>query len=978
MSDRGYHDRYDRYDRGGGGYRDHRSGGGGYRRDHDNQRGDDRRGSGGGGGQYRNRGGGGGNYDRQQRRGNRYQSSYIGQKRGRDEPEALDPKKQFILRLMRLGEPGQLSETDKTNAGDTAEKTLENALWSLKQEIKHQTPNLEDIVLEAVVSCSHKTVHYAVLLGLLHSENPDWVSSFVTVAGQRFASELAAGEVDGPRVLLRLFSCLTLTSVLHPADVLGLMERLLEVAQAHAAAGQDPTGLTWQPWTDQLVYAVMGALVWGGLGLATAAESEHSQVLEAISAYMAARPLQEYVDLRPMFGASDVADSAAASDSGGASFLGRLWDALQELRDPEGGNWQVEGVPHQLINAFSAKIKGAPVELPPLDLPQQPPAPATAADAQKDALVARAETAVSLQDRYPARGGMSILERQYTDAKRPAVERFVAEEYIIDLLGAFDSHRVELAQMLCSSLPLPYDYSGLLCETLFAQLLRLPTPRLSPVAFSALIAHAALLRPGFPKYLAGSVRQLYLRLQFLAPELSLRLADVLAHFITNMNFRWPWDKYRSGLAQPPGGPQRSFLVLVLQHLVRLTSWDHQELLQETPPEFLALLGEQPKFVGLPVPALSLDQVQQWMADQQMSEQLGSPEQQLRAVCLAVLAAGSKSCSHCYVLLERFAPLLHHMLAEVEVATGEQLVLEVLGQAYGQVATRLDLALARLNELNLISPVASVAWLVASPMLQLGPAVNEAAAADAWQLINAVLDNTFARYDGAIEDRAQLAAAVEKAEARLRAASEESAAAAEAQQRADQAAAEGEEQQDGRGAGGRQAIVWPAGGSGSRQGASRMELAIKREELMANKLSEAEAAAADHEEVVGRLHGARGDALITAFKVLCDRLADAVAKITLQAKQQPLQDGAEHKSGTEQEEEVEDEEQQGQQPQQEDRAAADAESARQLCLAQARGFACSQRSRLVQLGLTNQLLQYVEEQQLDDDLKAALLGPLHLI
>jgi hypothetical protein len=97
--------------------------------------------------------------------------------------------------------------------------------------------------------------------------------------------------------------------------------------------------------------------------------------------------------------------------------------------------------------------------------------------------------------------------------------------------------RVELAQMLCSGLPLPYDYSGLLCETLFAQLLRLPGPRLCPVAFSALIAHAAILRPAFPKYLAGSVRQLYLRLQFLAPELAGRLADVLAHFITNMNFR---------------------------------------------------------------------------------------------------------------------------------------------------------------------------------------------------------------------------------------------------------------------------------------------------------------------------------------------------------------------------------------------------------------------------------------------------------
>jgi hypothetical protein len=92
--------------------------------------------------------------------------------------------------------------------------------------------------------------------------------------------------------------------------------------------------------------------------------------------------------------------------------------------------------------------------------------------------------------------------------------------------------------MLCNALPLPYDYSGLLCEALFAQLLRLPGPRLCPLAFSGLIAHAALLRPAFPKYLAGSVRQLFLRVEYLAPELVGRLAEVLAHFITNMGFRW--------------------------------------------------------------------------------------------------------------------------------------------------------------------------------------------------------------------------------------------------------------------------------------------------------------------------------------------------------------------------------------------------------------------------------------------------------
>lgn len=39
--------------------------------------------------------------------------------------------------------------------------------------------------------------------------------------------------------------------------------------------------------------------------------------------------MQESVELRPMFGAASAADASAASDSGGASFLGQLWDAVQ-------------------------------------------------------------------------------------------------------------------------------------------------------------------------------------------------------------------------------------------------------------------------------------------------------------------------------------------------------------------------------------------------------------------------------------------------------------------------------------------------------------------------------------------------------------------------------------------------------------------------------------------------------------------------
>jgi hypothetical protein len=60
----------------------------------------------------------------------------------------------------------------------------------------------------------------------------------------------------------------------------------------------------------------------------------------------------------------------------------------------------------------------------------------------------------------------------------------------------------------------------------------------------------------------------------------------------------------------------------------------------------------------------------------------------------VLAAGSKSCSHCYVLLERYSPLLLQLLGEAGQGRGQQLLLELLGSMYSSMSQRLSLAMAR--------------------------------------------------------------------------------------------------------------------------------------------------------------------------------------------------------------------------------------------------------------------------------------------
>lgn len=79
----------------------------------------------------------------------------------------------------------------------------------------------------------------------------------------------------------------------------------------------------------------------------------------------------------------------------------------------------------------------------------------------------------------------------------------------------------------------------------------------------------------------------------------------------------------------------------------------------------------------------------------MEPELGSPEAALRVVATAVCAAGSKSCSHVSVLLQRYSHLLQQLLAAAGQGQQAQgVLLEVLGHMYSQMPTRLQIALSR--------------------------------------------------------------------------------------------------------------------------------------------------------------------------------------------------------------------------------------------------------------------------------------------
>ncbi|KAI8470277.1 MAG: armadillo-type protein [Monoraphidium minutum] len=593
----GHRRRDDRSNWGGG-----RGGGGGDRRDHG-----DRRSGGHHGG---------------------YQASYAGQKRGREEMTPEDPKRDLIRMLLRLGEEPK----------DAPESSIQPVVRVLKREIARPLPGLDEVMIEAVCGASIKTTHLALVTGLVRLTEREWVDALVARAADELNAALAAGGEgrDRARLLARWLACLAATGAVSAASAVQLLSDLIAAASDAAAAGAavDPTGATWQPWSDFVAYCALAALPWAGADLAAAAPAALAALMGVAEAYMGARAVAVDAALSPWLpGALPEDDAAAGADSGGASFLGELWAALAACRDDAG--WRVEGVPRELTAAFQEQLaRGAAGEggAPPLELPRlaapAPPAPVPPGGPAGGA------AAAALRAAYPPRGGLVLLPRDKVELGRPAVERFVAEEYVLDSVAAYDGHRVDLAALLVSRLPLPYDSLGILIETLLGAMARLPAPGLRPVAYHTLLMDVCKLARESPKYMAAWVRAAYDRMGALDPELRARVADYLAHHLSNFQWLWGWERWQDVLARPPGDPQRAFCADVLRRMVGLSYWGHlkegwmQAVDPETretrrikkflPEEWEVLLGPEPEIPPLPgtEPARQQQQQQQQQEQQQ--------------------------------------------------------------------------------------------------------------------------------------------------------------------------------------------------------------------------------------------------------------------------------------------------------------------------------------------------------------------------
>ncbi|CAI5463744.1 unnamed protein product [Closterium sp. Yama58-4] len=409
----------------------------------------------------------------------------------------------------------------------------------------------------------------------------------------------------------------SVSAVVPESEVLQVLSLLVDTATSHLdpTAGGNPN---WQPRADFFVFCVLACLPFAAQDWQESHSDELASVLAAVQGYMEARsPL--------IFPALAVFEPQPNDTTPSQDYLEELWDRIKACKED---SWKAEsGRQTQSASVFSLPLckaltkraislvptwqsrKGSP---PPCATPlasslprRRPPAAAPLdADAEMDegddehkqTRAAARQRFEALQQFPPRIGRLKLFPPAKTDATMSPIDRFVVQEYLLDVLFYMNGSRKECASYLVG-LPVPFRYEYVMAETVFSQLLLLPRPPFRPIYYTIVLVDLCKALPGaFPAVLAGAVRALFSRAAIMDVECRTRVIQWLAHHLSNFAFVWPWAAWAAVARQPEWAPQRVFVSEVLEREIRLSYFDKiRESLGSTEMEQLLPPKPEPVF-----------------------------------------------------------------------------------------------------------------------------------------------------------------------------------------------------------------------------------------------------------------------------------------------------------------------------------------------------------------------------------------------
>lgn len=586
---------------------------------------------------------------------------------------------------------------------DGSEEQVKGLSQDIGPDIQQIGDDVTRFTLECVTELPVKTPVYALLIALIKSNSEEFGLEF----SERFLNKVAEAiehdlsEIDEDKdartrvkLLLRFMVCASTVNLISHASAVELLTQFASkcVAMSKENSTEQLNPKSWQPRADFLATVVLSALPWSNGSFAKGkdevVQGMYKEFVGTMEEYMSARDPTFDKCARVLL----AKDQSTTTENNGQQqktepdALEELWGRVNEADKRGLRGWAVAGIVNVQEPFEQELFSFSTVDAPKVTIPDY-------------SHYLQTDSAATALQKFPSRPRLRVINRAQTEGgweKKDwqPLERFVAEEHVVDTLWAFEPgfRRASLhpATEQLATLPLPSDHPErcqyLVAETCFGELLNLPRSRFEPVFYHVVIQDLCKAIPSFPPKMAKTVGELFRAMDRLDEELRERLATWMAHHLSCFDLVWPWKSWVHVSEQADGTPQREFVRTLLKKLCDLSY--PKNVKASIPEAIYDLLPKEAKTVNqvyvdnvnnqtnnsidtireMLKTKAPTDEVEAWV-----KEQSGlNVEQALACLTTAILVHGQKCITHLDTLLSRYDILLRKLIDQSQTNAKEML------------------------------------------------------------------------------------------------------------------------------------------------------------------------------------------------------------------------------------------------------------------------------------------------------------------